>query len=125
MTDVPLAADQIVQLTAPEARLRSSAILVYLLLFGLVTAIPAVMLAYRTRVRAVDTAYESHFSNAIEIFWVVAVVAVAAAPLIYLFGLGLLIDAALLLWLGQQVVKGLACAFHSKPCPPKPCPRGA
>jgi uncharacterized membrane protein len=121
MTDVPMAADQVTQLTVPErhARLRFSAILVYLLMCGLVTAIPAVTLAYMRRGEAVETAYESHFANAIELFWVAVVVGVAAAPLIYLFGLGLAIDAALLAWLGQRIVKGLACALHSRPCPPK------
>lgn len=119
MTDVPLAASHATQLTVPEyhAQLRSSTILVYILLCGLVTAIPAVLLAYMKRGQAAQTAYESHFANVIELFWVFAVVTVAAGPLIYLFGLGLVIDAALLVWLGQRVVKGLSCAFHAKPCP--------
>jgi len=119
MTDVPLVASRATQLTVREyhAGLRYSTILVYILLCGLVTAIPAVMLAYMKRGEAAETAYESHFANAIELFWVSAVVAVAAAPLIYLFGLGLMIDAVLLVWLGQRIGKGLACAFQCKPCP--------
>jgi uncharacterized membrane protein len=118
MADISLAVGQAARLAAPgdEAHLRSTSILVYLLLSGLVTAVPAVLLAYATRGQALETAYESHFSNAIELFWVVVVVGMTAAPLIYLFGLGLAIEAVLLAWLVFRIVKGLGCAYAARPC---------
>ena len=91
--------------------------LVYVKQVGMAELIKnAQMLAYATRGQALETAYESHFSNAIELFWVVVVVGMTAAPLIYLFGLGLAIDAALLAWLGLRIAKGLGCAFAARPC---------
>lgn len=97
------------------ARLRLCSFLAYALLIGVVTAIPAVLLAHAMRGAAAGTVYEKHFQCANELFWVALVVSMAAAPLVFLYGLGLAIEAALFVWLIPRVVEGLRSAIEMRP----------
>ena len=73
------------------------------------------VLAYVKWNDARGTAYESHLANAIDVFWVSMVVGFASVPLIWLFGLGAVIEAALLVWLISRIVKGLGGAVEARP----------
>ena len=101
-------------------RLRTFAIVVYVLylvspvcIFS--TMLLGVILAYLKKNEARGTAFESHFANAIEMFWVSVVVGIVAVPLWLLFGLGIFIHAALLVWVLYRTVKGLTRAIDWQP----------
>ena len=79
------------------------------------TALVGVVLAYIKRSEARGTPYESHFTNAIEVFWISLVVALVALPLVFLFGLGLLVYLGLIVWYLYRTIKGLVHAIDAKP----------
>ena len=84
-----------------EDSARTMAIIVYLLylaaLINGLTAIIGVILAYVKRDESRGTVYESHFSNAIEVFWIYLVGMLVAVPLCFvLIGIPLVI--ALYIW---------------------------
>jgi uncharacterized membrane protein len=101
-------------------RLRTFVIVVYVLYLlaapciGLTMLIGAVI-AYTKKGEAKDTAFESHFANAIDVFWVSLVVGIVAMPLWPLFFLGFFIHAALLIWVLYRTVKGLMRAIEWQP----------
>jgi len=101
-------------------RLRTFAIVVYVLYLlaapciGLTMLIGAVI-AYSRKNEAKGTAFESHFANAIDVFWVSLVVGIVAMPLWPLFGLGFFIHAALLVWVLYRTIKGLMRAIEWQP----------
>jgi uncharacterized membrane protein len=101
-------------------RVRTFAIVVYVLylvspICVLSTMLLGVILAYVKKGEARDTAFESHFANAIDIFWVSLVVGIVAIPLWPLFFLGFFIHAALLVWVLYRSVKGLMRAIDWQP----------
>ena len=101
-------------------RLRTFAIVVYVLylvspfcIFS--TMLLGVLLAYLKKNEARGTAFEGHFANAIEMFWVSLVVGIVAMPLWWLFFLGFFIHAALFVWVAYRTVKGLMRAIDWQP----------
>ncbi len=101
-----------------EDSARSVAIIVYLLylaaLINGLTAIIGVILAYVKRDEARGTVYESHFSNAIEVFWVYLVGMLIAVPLCFvLVGIPLVI--ALYIWVLYRTIKGVVRASDGRP----------
>jgi uncharacterized membrane protein len=101
-------------------RLRTYAIVVYVLYLLFLpsftcTMLIGVVVAYLKRNEARGTAFESHFVNAIDIFWVGLVVGLVATAFIPLFGLGFLIHAGLVVWILYRTVKGLIRAIEWQP----------
>jgi uncharacterized membrane protein len=97
---------------------RTLTIVIYLLylasLFNGITAIIGVALAYAKREDARGTPYESHFSNAIEMFWIFLVGMMVAVPLCFvLIGIPLVIG--LYIWVIFRTVKGLVRAIDARP----------
>ena len=97
---------------------RTLTIVIYLLylasLFNGITAIIGVALAYAKREDARGTPYDSHFSNAIEMFWIFLVGMLIAVPLCFvLIGIPLVIG--LYIWVIFRTVKGLVRAIDSRP----------
>ncbi len=140
--------DTHVQATAaPEADLRLMAALVYgLYLFSPftgITALVGVVIAYVKRGDARGTIYESHFSNAITVFWVSFVASMLMVAFVVQAALGMVVahdngdiahainqnihwlipavPAFLLLgglfcvWLFYRVIRGLIHALENKP----------
>jgi uncharacterized membrane protein len=71
------------------------------------TALVGVIIAYVKRSDARGTIYESHFTNAIEVFWISLVIGLIAIPLWFLFFLGALIHLGLIVWYLYRSIKGL------------------
>jgi uncharacterized membrane protein len=97
---------------------RTLTIVIYLLylasLCNGITAIIGVALAYAKREDAQGTPYESHFSNAIEMFWIFLVGMLVAVPLCFvLIGIPLVIG--LYVWVIFRTVKGLVRAIDARP----------
>ena len=100
--------------------LRTYSIVVYVLYLLAIpsvfsTVLLGVILAYIKRNQARGTAFESHFTNAIEVFWVSLVVGIVATILWPLFFLGGLIHAVLFVWVLYRTVKGLLRAIDWQP----------
>ena len=97
---------------------RTLAIIIYLLylasLCNGITAIIGVALAYAKREDARGTPYESHFSNAIEMFWVFLVGMMVAVPLCFVL-IGIPLVVALYIWVIFRTVKGLVRAIDGRP----------
>ena len=97
---------------------RTLAIIVYALYLGALvnglTAIIGVIVAYAKRDDARGTIYESHFANAIEVFWVSLVLCLAGIATVW-FGIGVLIFIGAFVWFVYRTVKGLLRAVDSKP----------
>ena len=98
--------------------LRTVSIIIYALYLAAFcngfTALIAVILAYVMRADARGTPYESHFTNAIDIFWVSLVVSLAAIPLLFLFGLGVLVYCGLVVWYLYRTIKGLVRTIEGR-----------
>lgn len=114
MTDISQA-----QPVGLNERLRGTAILCYALyLLGWPTlhiaTIVALVLAYVQRGEARGTAWESHFRNLIETFWIALVVAIVAVPLCFVF-VGFPILFALAIWVLYRTLKGLVRAVEGRP----------
>lgn len=101
------------------AELRTYAIVVYALYLAVfcsgLSAFAGLIVAYIKRGDARGTPYESHFSNAIEVFWVSLVISLVAVPLVFLFGLGLLVYCGLFIWYLFRTIKGLVRAIDGQP----------
>jgi uncharacterized membrane protein len=97
---------------------RTVAIIVYLLylaaLINGLTAIVGVVLAYVKRDDVLGTPYESHFANAIEIFWIFLVGMVIAVPLCFVL-IGIPLVVALYVWVLYRTIKGLVRASDGYP----------
>lgn len=97
---------------------RTIAILVYILYLAAfvngLTAIAGVVLAYVKRADARGTVYESHFSNAIETFWICFGLCVLGALTIW-FGLGVLAFIGAAIFFLYRAIKGLVRVIDSKP----------
>ena len=105
--------------TAAE-RLRTYSIVVYVLFLlalpsAFLTALIGVIVAYIKRGDARGTAFESHFTNAIEVFWLSLVVGIVAIVLWPLFFLGAVIHAGLVVWVLYRTIKGLLRAIEWQP----------
>jgi uncharacterized membrane protein len=103
-----------------EERLRTYSIVVYVLYLLAAPSIFSTMLigvivAYLKRDEARGSAFESHFANAIEVFWLTLVVGLVAFFLWPLFFLGAVIHAALFVWILYRTVKGLLRAVEWQP----------
>jgi uncharacterized membrane protein len=101
-------------------RLRTYSIVVYVLYLLAIpsifsTVLLGVILAYIKRDQARGTAFESHFTNAIDVFWVSLVVGIVATILWPLFFLGGIIHAVLFVWALYRTVKGLLRAIEWQP----------
>lgn len=101
-------------------RLRTFAIVVYVLYLLSAPSIFTSMLigvivAYLKRGDARGTVFESHFANAIDVFWLALVVGIVATLLWPLFFLGGLIHAGLYIWILYRAVKGLMRAIDWQP----------
>ncbi|MGD0867725.1 MAG: hypothetical protein ABSA49_19480 [Rhizomicrobium sp.] len=79
------------------------------------TALIGVIIAYVKRDDARGTIYESHFTNAIEVFWITLVIELIAIPLYFLFLLGALIHVGLIVWYLYRSIKGLIRAIDAQP----------
>jgi uncharacterized membrane protein len=101
-----------------EESARTITIVVYLLylaaLVNGLTAIIGVILAYIKRDDARGTVYESHFSNAIEVFWVFIVGMIIAVPLCFIF-IGIPLVFVLYIWVLFRTIKGLVRASDGLP----------
>ncbi len=97
---------------------RTTAIIIYLLylaaLVNGITAIIGVVLAYVKRDDVRGTAYEGHFNNAIEIFWVFLIGMCVAVPLCFIL-VGIPLVILLYVWVLFRTVKGLVRAIDGKP----------
>lgn len=101
-------------------RLRVYSIVVYVLYILAVPSIFSTMLigvalAYWKKREAKDTPFESHFVNAIDVFWLALVVGIVAIILWPLFFLGALIHVALFVWALYRTIKGLLRAIEWQP----------
>lgn len=97
---------------------RMLAIVVYILyLIGWPTlhmaTIVGLILAYVKRGDARGTVWESHFDNAIEVFWISLVAGIVGALTIF-FGIGILILIALTIWFLFRTIKGLVRAIEGR-----------
>lgn len=73
-----------------------------------------VILAYVKRGDSRGSIYESHFSNAIEVFWVSVVMMILGILTLWI-GVGILICIGLFVWYLFRVVKGLVRAIDARP----------
>jgi uncharacterized membrane protein len=101
-------------------RFRTLAIVVYVLYLLALPSLFSTMLiglvvAYIKRGEARGTVFESHFANAIDIFWVALVVGIVAIVLWPLFFLGTAIHAILLVWVLYRTIRGLLRAIEWQP----------
>lgn len=103
---------------ASDDTMRLSAIAVYVLyLLALplgITAFVGVILAYVCRGDAMGTPFESHFDNAISIFWVFFAAMFVIVPLCFVL-VGLPLLAALYVWMIYRTVKGLMQVWDARP----------
>lgn len=101
-----------------EDSARTVAIIVYLLylaaLINGLTAIIGVILAYVKRDDARGTVYESHFSNAIEVFWIFLIGMLIAVPLCFVV-IGVPLVIALYVWVLFRTIKGVVRASDGRP----------
>lgn len=101
-----------------EDSARTIAIIVYLLylaaLLNGLTAIIGVILAYVKRDEARGTVYESHFSNAIEVFWIFLVGMLIAVPLCFVV-VGIPLVIGLYIWVLYRTIKGVVRASDGRP----------
>lgn len=74
-----------------------------------ITAIVGVIIAYVKRDEARGTVFESHFSSAIETFWVFFAVMLVAVPLCFIL-VGIPVVVILYVWMLVRTVKGLVRA---------------
>ena len=99
--------------------LRLYAIVVYALYLAAFcngfSAVIGLVLAYVKRNDARGTPYESHFTNAIETFWLSLVIALVAIPLWFLFFLGAFLHAGVIVWFLYRTIKGLVRALEARP----------
>lgn len=113
MTDI-----QTPNMQTREESARTISIIVYLLylaaLVNGLTAIVGVILAYVKRDDVRGTVYESHFSNAIEIFWVFIVGMLIAVPLCFIV-IGIPLVVVLYIWVLFRTIKGLVRASDAQP----------
>lgn len=98
---------------------RGTAILAYVLyLIGWpclhLTTLAALILAYVQRRDARGTIWESHFSNLIETFWISFLLGLVAIPLIFAFGLGILLGIGVLVFFLYRTIRGLIRALDSR-----------
>ena len=104
--------------SAAEDSARTTTIIVYLLylaaLINGLTAVIGVILAYVKRDDVRGTAYESHFNNAIEIFWIFLVGMLVAVPLCFVV-IGIPLVFALYVWVIFRTVKGVVRAIDGRP----------
>ena len=105
---------------ASSEQTRTIVIIVYglylgmLLCFGL-SGIIGVILAYVKRDDARGTVWESHFENAIQLFWIglgLGVLGVVTSLLV----IGIFILFAAYIYVAYRTIKGLVAAIDSKPC---------
>ena len=78
-----------------------------------ITAIISVVIAYLKRDDARGTPFESHYSNAIEIFWVFFACMLVVVPLCFVL-IGIPLIVALYVWVIFRTVKGLVRAIDAK-----------
>ncbi|MDE3116471.1 MAG: DUF4870 domain-containing protein, partial [Pseudomonadota bacterium] len=97
---------------------RTTAIIVYLLylaaLINGLTAVIGVILAYVKRDDVRGTVYESHFANAIEVFWIFLIGMLVAVPLCFVV-VGIPLVFALYVWVIFRTVKGIVRAIDGQP----------
>jgi len=106
--------------TRSEESFRITAIIVYgLFLVGWpclhLTTIAGLILAYVQRGEARGTIYESHFSNAIEIFWISLVLGIVGVATIWVFGAGIVVLLGTFVWFLYRSIKGIVRAIDSRP----------
>lgn len=105
-------------LQSREESARTISIIVYLLYLAALanglTAIVGVILAYIKRDDVRGTVYESHFANAIEIFWVYIVGMLIAVPLCFII-IGIPLVVVLYIWVLFRTIKGLVRASDGQP----------
>lgn len=103
---------------AHEDSARTVAIIVYLLylaaLINGITAIIGVILAYVKRDESRGTVYDSHFSNAIEVFWIFLVGMLVAVPLCFIV-IGIPLVIGLYIWVLYRTIKGIVRASDGRP----------
>jgi uncharacterized membrane protein len=101
-----------------EDSARTVAIIVYLLylaaLINGLTAVIGVILAYVKRDDARGTVYESHFANAIEVFWIFLIGMLVAVPLCFIL-IGIPLVLALYVWVLFRTIKGVVRASDGRP----------
>ena len=106
------------QVAAREDSARTITIIVYLLylaaLINGITAVIGVILAYVKRDEARGTIYESHFTNAIELFWIFLIGMLISVPLCFVV-IGFFLIAALYVWVLFRTIKGLVRASDGRP----------
>lgn len=101
-----------------EDNARTMAIIVYVLyiaaLFNGITAVIGVILAYIKRDDVRGTAYESHFTNQIELFWIFFIGMLVAVPLCFIL-IGIPLVVVLYIYVLYRTVKGLVRASDGRP----------
>lgn len=78
------------------------------------STVAGLILAYIKRDEARGTIWESHFSNAIQTFWISLAGLVVAVPLCFVV-IGFPILAVVVLWFLYRTIKGLIRAIESRP----------
>ena len=104
-------------LSESEKKLKSTALVVYVLyllswIIG-ITGLIGVIIAHIKKSDAAGTAFESHFSNQIKIFWIGLLLAIVGA-LTTFFVIGWLILGIAAIWVLYRTIKGLLRAIDGK-----------
>ena len=120
MADTHLGIDTGAHSQIAAERLRTYSIVIYALYLlsvpsACLTFVLGAIIAYWKRDEARDTPYESHFANAVEVFWVALVVGLVAIAFWPLFFLGALVHGVLLVWIFYRTIKGLLLAIDGRP----------
>jgi uncharacterized membrane protein len=103
-----------------EESFRGTAIIAYVLfLIGFpslhLTTVVGLVVAYVQRRDARGTVWESHFTNLIETFWISLLLGLVAIPLIFAFGLGIVLGVGVLVFFLYRTIKGLIRAVDGRP----------
>ncbi len=85
--------------------------------FNGITGLASIVIAYLKRDDVKGTIYESHIKYQINTFWIGLVGSIIAFPLIFLFGLGILLYIGIFIWWMIRGVIGLKNLLDGKPIP--------
>jgi uncharacterized membrane protein len=127
MTDIPPPAPSVspaplpaITTTPSEVEARTWTIIIYGMYLaaapsGGFTGIVGVIMAYIKREEFRGTIWESHAENAIRAFWIWFLLCLVGAPLVLLFGLGVLVMFGAFVYFLFRTIKGLIAAIDGKP----------
>jgi len=80
-----------------------------------ITAIVGLIIAYVKRGDLAGTPFESHMTSAIRTFWITLIAGIIGSVLLFAFGLGLIVWAALCVWNLFRIIRGMIRAADGRP----------